>query len=261
MSNFRNLTVEIDERIALLTVNRPQVMNALDFETLGELESAFLELANKEEVAAVILTGAGEKAFVAGADIRELVELGALNGRETSTRGQRVMASIENCPKPVIGAINGYCLGGGCELALACHLRIAAEEARIGLPETKLGLIPGYGATQRLPRLIGVGPALELILSGAMISAAEAHRLGLVNRVVPRADLVQTARDLASKIVANAPLAVRYAMEAVRSGMQMPLPEALSLESTLFGLCCSTADMKEGTRAFLDKKDPQFKGK
>jgi enoyl-CoA hydratase len=261
MGNYRNLTVEIDEGIALLTINRPQVLNALNIETLGELESAFLQLAADEEVKAIIVTGVGEKAFAAGADIRELTDLNALTGKDVSARGQQVMGTIENCPKPVIGALNGYCLGGGCELALACHLRIAAEEARIGLPETKLGLIPGYGATQRLPRLVGVGPALELILSGKMISAAEAYRLGLVNGVVPRSELANTARDLAKAIVANAPLAVRYAMEAVRSGMQMPLPEALSLESTLFGLCCSTADMKEGTTAFLEKKDPKFKGK
>jgi enoyl-CoA hydratase len=259
--DYRNLTVEVEEGIALLYVNRPQVLNALNFETLEELDGAFAHLAQREEVKAIVITGAGEKAFVAGADIRELTRLNALGGRQVSLRGQQVMSIIESCPKPVLAAINGYCLGGGCELALACHLRIAAEEAMLGLPEVKLGLIPGYGATQRLPRLVGVGPALELILSGRMLSASEAHRLGLVNQVVPRSQVLQKARELARMIIANAPLAVRYAMEAVRSGMQMPLPEALSLEATLFGLCCSTADMKEGTKAFLEKKDPQFKGR
>ena len=261
MAEFRTLKIEIEDRIALVTLNQPEVLNALNQAALEDLEAVFLERLAQDDVGAVILTGAGEKAFVAGADIKELAALDPLEARAKSRQGHRLLERIEGFSKPVIAAINGFCLGGGCELALACHIRIAAESAQIGLPEVKLGLMPGYGGTQRLPRLVGKGKAMEMILSGERIGAQEAHRVGLVNGVVSREDLIPRCRELVAGILANGPLAVRYCIEAVNSGLDMPLQEATRLEASLFGLCCATEDMTEGTQAFIDKRKPQFKGR
>ncbi len=257
----KNLKVQVDGRIALVTVDRPQALNALNSATLDELEALLSGLEKDSNVGAMILTGGGEKAFVAGADLKELARLGAAQARQTALRGQAIFSAIENFPKPVIAAVNGFCLGGGCELAMSCHIRIASENARFGQPEVKLGLTPGYGGTQRLPRLVGKGRALELILSGEMIDAAEAFRIGLVNRVVATADLLAESRKLAAKILANAPLAVSLSIEAVNRGCDIPLKEALSLEAALFGVACSSQDMREGTSAFLEKRPPQFQGR
>lgn len=258
---FNNLLLESREGIAFLTVNRPKVLNALNAETMGELDAAVTALAADPAVRAVILTGAGEKAFVAGADINELAEASPVSGRETSLRGQRVLERLEKMGKPVVAAINGFALGGGLELALACHIRLAAEEAKLGLPEVKLGIIPGYGGTQRLARLIGKGRALEWILSGEMMDAAEAHRIGLVNRVLQRAELLAGAETLLRKILANGPVAIRYALEVLSLGLEGTLEEGLALEASLFGVLCATEDMREGTRAFVEKRPAQFKGK
>ncbi len=256
----KNLKLQVDQRIALVTIDRPHALNALNAATLDEMETLFEDLAKDPGVAAVILTGAGEKAFVAGADLKELARLSAVQARQTAARGQAVFSAIEDFSKPVIAAVNGFCLGGGCELAMSCHIRLASEKARFGQPEVKLGLTPGYGGTQRLPRLVGKGRALELILSGEMIDAAEAFRIGLVNRVAPPADLLTECRKLAGKILANAPLAVGLSIEAVNRGSDAPLAEGLSLEAALFGVACSSRDMKEGTTAFLEKRPPQFQG-
>ena len=261
MAEFRYLNIEIEERIALVTINQPEVLNALTQATMEELEEAFLKILTEDDVGAIILTGGGDKAFVAGADIKELAQLGPLEARAKSRQGHGLLNRIESFPKPVIAAINGFCLGGGCELALACHIRIAAESAQIGLPEVKLGLIPGYGGTQRLPRLVGKGKAMEMILSGDSIGAQEAQRVGLVNGVASLKDLIPRCRELAARILANGPLAVRYCIEAINSGLEMPLQEATRLEASLFSLCCATEDMKKGTRAFIEKKKPQFKGR
>ncbi len=260
MSEFKILKIEVENQIALLTISQPEVLNALNETTMEELETAFLNRLKEDDVGAIILTGAGEKAFVAGADIKELAQLNPLDGRLKALRGHELLEVIEGFPKPVIAAINGYCLGGGCELALACHLRIASENAQFGLPEVKLGLIPGYGGTQRLPRLVGKGRAMEMILSGESISAQEADRIGLVNEVVSRENLIPKCRRLAERILRNAPLAVRYSIEAINTGLEMPLQEATRLEATFFGLSCATEDMREGTRAFAEKRKPQFKG-
>ncbi len=260
MSEFKILKLEVENQIALLTISQPKVLNALNETTMEELESAFRNRLKEDDVGAIILTGAGEKAFVAGADIKELAQLNPLDARLKALRGHELWEVIEGFPKPVIAAINGYCLGGGCELALACHLRIASENAQFGLPEVKLGLIPGYGGTQRLPRLVGKGRAMEMILSGESISAQEAARIGLVNRVVSRENLIPECRELAEKILRNAPLAVRYSIEAINTGLEMPLQEATRLEASFFGLSCATEDMREGTRAFTEKRKPQFKG-
>jgi len=261
VAEFRYLKIEIEDRIALVTLNQPEVLNALNQATMEELEEAFLERLKQDDVGAVILTGAGEKAFVAGGDIKELAALDPLEARLKSRQGHRLLELIEGFSKPVMAAINGFCLGGGCELALACHIRIAAESAQIGLPEVKLGLIPGYGGTQRLSRLVGKGKAMEMILSGESIGAQEAERVGLVNGVVSREDLIPRCRELAARILTNGPLAVRYCMEAINSGLDMPLPEATRLEASLFSLCFATEDMKEGTRAFIEKRKPKFKGR
>jgi len=209
----------------------------------------------------VIFTGAGEKAFIAGADINELQKHNAVQGKEYTHRGQSVLDLIENLGKPVIACVNGFALGGGCEIAMACTMRLASDNAKLAQPEVKLGIIPGYGGTQRLPRLVGKGIAMQLVLTGEMITAQEAYRIGLVNEVVPQAELIARAEAIASKIVANAPLAVQYAMEAVNKGMEMSLPEALYLEATLFGVCCASEDKLEGTTAFLEKRAPNFKGR
>ena len=258
---FENLLYEKQGAVVRLTVNRPQVLNALNAPTMEELRAALVAVRDDAGVRALVLTGAGAKAFAAGADITELAALDALRGKQYSERGQAVLALLENLGKPVIACVNGYALGGGCELARACTLRLASENARFGQPEVKLGLVPGYGGTQRLARLIGPGPALEMLLTGEMIGAGEALRLGLVNEVVPAAELLPRGEALASQIAAHAPLAVRYVMEAVRRGLGMPLAEGLALESALFGVCCATEDMRKGTRAFLEKRAAKFKGK
>jgi enoyl-CoA hydratase len=257
---FDNLLIERDGATAIVTINRPKVLNALNTQTLDELRRAVLELKQDESVRVVILTGAGEKSFVAGADINELAAQTPTTGREHALAGQQVFDLIENLGKPVIAAINGYALGGGCELAMACTLRLAADSAKLGQPEIALGLIPGYAGTQRLPRLVGAGTAMEMILTGAPITADEAHRIGLVNRVVPAAGLMAEARALAAQLAKNAPIAMRYIMTAVKQGAEMPFAEACQYEATLFGLVASTDDMKEGTAAFLAKRKPEFKG-
>ena len=258
---FENILIERDGATAIITINRPKVLNALNTQTLDELRRAILEIKQDEGVRVVILTGAGERSFVAGADINELAVQTAAGGREHALAGQHVFDLIENLGKPVIAAINGYALGGGCELAMACTLRLAADGARLGQPEIALGLIPGYAGTQRLPRLVGRGKAMEMILGGAPISADEALRIGLVNRVVPAAELMTEARTLAGQLAKNAPIAMRYIINAVTKGVEMPFAEACQYEATLFGLVASTEDMKEGTAAFLEKRKATFKGR
>jgi enoyl-CoA hydratase len=258
---FDNLLIERDEAIAIVTINRPKVLNALNTQTLDELRRAILDLKHDESVRVVILTGAGEKAFVAGADINELAVQTPTAGREHALAGQHVFDLIENIGKPVIAAINGYALGGGCELAMACTIRIAADTAKLGQPEINLGIIPGYAGTQRLARIVGKGRALELLLTGDQVSAQEAHRLGLVNRVVPAAELMAEAKQLAAALASKAPLAIRYILEAVHKGVEMPFPQAEVFEATLFGLVASSDDMREGTAAFLEKRKPAFKGR
>jgi len=258
---FENLLYEKRNGIAYVAVNRPEKLNALNRKTMDELHDCFQGIERDDEVRVVILTGAGEKAFVGGADLNELAVQTPVEGKELSVRGQKILDLIEHLGKPVIAAVNGYALGGGCELALACTIRIASENARLGQPEVRLGLIPGYAGTQRLPRLVGRGRALEMVLSGEPVSAAEAYRIGLVNQVVPAQDLIAAAEKLARKILANAPLAVKFALEAVNHGLEMTQAEGQFLEANLFGLCCTTADMKEGTRAFLEKRPARFTGK
>jgi enoyl-CoA hydratase len=257
---YENILYEKRTGIAWITFNRPKVLNALNGQTIAELDDALSKAREDSEVRALILTGAGEKAFVAGADISELARSTPVDGRETSLRGQAVFRQLETLGKPSIAAINGFALGGGCELALACTIRLASRAARIGQPEVKLGLLPGYGGTQRLARLCGKGIAHELCLTGEMISAEEALRIGLVNHVYEPGELLPAAEALAKKIIANAPLAVRYAMEAIERGQDMPQAEALLLESALFGIVTATEDFREGTRAFLEKRPPKFQG-
>ena len=258
---FSNILCEKKNSIAYVTVNQPKVLNALNMATMEELRAAFHDIKNDAGVRVVILTGAGEKAFIAGADIGELAKHDAVSGKEYTHRGQSVLNLIENLGKPVIACINGFALGGGCEIAMACTMRLASENAKLGQPEVKLGIIPGYGGTQRLPRLVGKGIAMQLLLTGEMISAQEAHRIGLVNEVLPAADLIPRAEAIAQKIIANAPLAVQYTMEAVNKGMEMTLAESLYVEAVLFGVACATEDKKEGTTAFLEKRPVQFKGR
>ena len=262
MDTFENLLDETDAAgVATITINRPKVLNALNTQTLDELRRALLALRRDDSVRAVIVTGAGEKSFIAGADINELSVQTPTGGREHAMRGQHVLDLLENLGKPVIAAINGFALGGGCELAMACTMRIAADTARLGQPEINLGIIPGYAGTQRLARLIGRGRALEMLLTGEHVTAQEAHRLGLVNRVVPAADLIAEARKLATMLAAKAPVAARYIIDAVNKGLEMPFAEAQAFEATLFGLVSTTEDMREGTTAFLEKRKPEFKGK
>jgi enoyl-CoA hydratase len=258
---YDNLLFEVSEKIARITFNRPNVLNALNRKTMDELGDCLKKVRADDDIRVLILTGAGEKAFIAGADINELSQQTPVDGREFTLYGQEIIHRLETLGKPAIAALNGFALGGGCELALACTLRIASRNAKLGQPEVKLGIIPGYGGSQRLPRLCGKGVAHELILTGEMISAEEAWRVGLVNRVVDSSELLATAEAIAKKIIANAPLAVKYAMEAVEHGMEMPQEEGLYLEATLFGLCCATQDMREGTRAFLEKRAPKFEGR
>jgi enoyl-CoA hydratase/carnithine racemase len=249
---FENLIYETRTGIAYVTVNRPAVRNALNSATMRELRTAFEQAKQDDDMRVVILTGSGDKAFVAGADINELAALTAISGRAYARAGQEVFDAIEELGKPVIAAVNGYALGGGCELAMACSFRIASENAVFGQPEVKLGIIPGYGGTQRLAQLVGRGRALQLLATGESIPAAEALRIGLVNQVVPQDQLLSTAESIAKKIMANAPLAVKFCLNAVHRGMEF--------EATLFGLCCATDDMKEGTKAFLEKRPAHFKG-
>jgi enoyl-CoA hydratase len=258
---YENILYEVKEQIARITFNRPNVLNALNRKTVEELGDALNSARQDNSVRVVILTGAGEKAFVAGADINELSVRTPVDGTDFSLFGQEIIHRLETLGKPSIAAINGFALGGGCELAFACTMRIASKNAKLGQPEVKLGILPGYGGSQRLPRLCGKGAAHELILTGEMIPADEALRIGLVNRVVELAELLPTAEAIAKKIIANAPLAVKYAMEAIEHGMEMPQEEGLFLEATLFGLCCATEDMREGTRAFLEKRPAKFQGK
>jgi enoyl-CoA hydratase len=257
---FENLLLAREGATALVTVNRPQVLNALNANTLDELRRVMLDLGADAAVRAVIVTGAGEKAFVAGADINELADLSPARAQEHARMGQRVFDIIEHLGKPVIAAINGFALGGGCELAMACTLRLAASTARLGQPEVNLGIPPGFAGTQRLARLVGKGVALEMLLTGRHITAEEAHRIGLVNRVVAPGDLLTEARALATELAGKAPLAARFILDAVNRGTDVSFEQGAFLEASLFGLAFSTADMREGTRAFLDKRKPAFKG-
>ena len=257
---FENLTFDRDGAVVVITINRPKVLNALNSDTIEELRRAVLEVKRDALVRAVIVTGAGEKSFVAGADINELAVNSPAQGKEHALRGQHIFDLIENLGKPVIAAINGYALGGGCELAMACTVRLASETARLGQPEINLGIIPGYAGTQRLPRLVGKGIALDLLLTGRQITAQEALQIGLVTRVVPPADLMTEAKRLATELSTKAPIAVQYIIEAVNRGLEQPFDKAEFLEATLFGLVASTKDMREGTAAFLEKRKPEFRG-
>jgi enoyl-CoA hydratase len=256
-----NLQYEKKGSIAYVTVNRPKVLNALNTPTWTDLRTAFEDAKADTSVHGVILTGAGDKAFIAGADISELAHVDAYEAEESSRFGQGVLDLIENIGKPVIAAINGFALGGGCETAMACTMRIAVEHARFGQPEVKLGLLPGGGGTQRLPRLVGKGRALQLILTGETISAQEAWRIGLVNEVVPAADLIARAETILKQISANAPIAVKFSLEAANKGMDTSQAEGFALEASYFGICAATEDKKEGTSAFLEKRAPQFHGR
>lgn len=259
--SYENLLYEKKDGIAYITFHRPKVLNALNRKTVEELQQVLFDARDDASVRVLILTGSGEKAFVAGADINELALHTPVNGKEFSLFGQSVFHLLETMGKPSICAINGFALGGGCELALCCSIRLASNTAKLGQPEVKLGILPGYGGTQRMARLCGKGTAHELCLTGEMISAEEAQRIGLVNRVYQPAELLPAAEALAKKIIERAPLAVKYCMEAIERGVEMPLEEGLFLEATLFGLCCATQDMREGTNAFLEKRAPQFQGK
>jgi enoyl-CoA hydratase len=258
---YENLGYETKGNIATITLDRPKVLNALNRALFNDLEAVFLEIAGNVEIRAIILTGAGEKAFAAGADIGELRGANAAEGQQIAARGQAVFDLIESCGKPVVAAVNGFALGGGCELAMACTFRVASATARLGQPEVKLGLIPGYGGSQRLPRLVGKGAALKLLLTAEIISAGEALRIGLVDEVVPAAELLPRAEALSAAIAANAPLAVRSCIETVNAGYDLPLAAGLELEAARFGLACSTEDMAEGTAAFLAKRPPVWTGR
>ena len=261
MAEYENVKIEVRDRILILTIDRPKVLNALNAKTVDEIYHVFAAARDDDNVRSVIVTGGGEKAFVAGADINELARQTPVSGKETSERGQMILSFIEHFPKPVIAAINGFALGGGCELALACHIRIASDKAQIGLPEVTLGIIPGYGGTQRMARLLGKGKALELICTGERVNAAEAEKIGLVNKVVAPDQLMATAEEMAKKMMARGPLAIRAAIEAVINGSEMSFNEGQFLEATLFGLLCASEDTKEGLNAFLEKRPAQFKGK
>jgi enoyl-CoA hydratase/carnithine racemase len=258
---LENVVYDKKGPIGYVTLNRPKVMNALNKATINELQGVFEDARNDSAVRGVILTGAGEKAFAAGADIAEIANNTAVEAEEATRRGQALTDLIENLGKPVIAAVNGFALGGGCELAMACTIRIAAESAKFGQPEVKLGVMPGYGGTQRMPRLIGRGRALKLILSGEVIDASEAYRIGLVDELVPDTHVIERAETVLKKIIANAPLSVKYALEAVNKGLETSVAEGLLLEASLFAICASTDDKKEGTSAFMEKRSPNFQGK
>lgn len=257
--NYQNILFEIKNHTGLVTINRPDKLNALNNQTINEIENVFNSIKNNPEIFVVVITGSGEKAFVAGADIAELNNLDVISAKEFSEKGNRVFRAIETLDKPVIAAVNGFALGGGCELALACHIRIASENAKFGQPEVNLGIIPGYGGTQRLARVINSARALEMILTGEMITADEALRIGLVNKVYPQADLLNKALELAEKISSKGQQAIRFALKAVKATDNMSLSEGLSYEASLFALTCGTKDFKEGTSAFLQKRKPDFK--
>ncbi len=259
--NYQNLLIDIREKIAIVTINRPDKLNALNHQTLTELKDAFELLNSNNDVSVVILTGSGEKAFVAGADISELNKLDMLEAKKFAEFGQSVFSYIENFDKPVIAAVNGFALGGGCELALSCHIRIASDNAKFGQPEVNLGIIPGYGGTQRLARLIGSGLAMEMILTGDMVDANEAYRVGLVNKIYPITDLMSKAWEMAQKISLKGQQAIRLAIKAVKTVEEVSLRQGLNVEASLFALCCGTEDFKEGTSAFLEKRKPVFKNK
>jgi len=258
---LQNILYEKKGPIAYVILNRPKVMNALNHATMAELKEAFEDARDDSAVRGVILTGSGEKAFAAGADISELAKQTAVEAEENTRFGQAVTDLIENLGKPVVAAVNGFALGGGCELAMACTLRVAAESAKFGQPEVKLGIMPGFGGSQRLPRLVGKGRALQIILSGQMISAQEAYRIGLVNDLVPAPYVILRAEETLKQIVANGPLGVKFSLEAVNKGMETSLAEGLVIEASLFALCIGTEDKKEGTTAFLEKRAPQFHGR
>lgn len=259
--NTMLVACRVTDRIAMVTINRPEKLNALNSETRHGLKDIIAQIKSDPEIAVVIITGAGERAFAAGTDIRELTGLDSETGKDFAARGQAIMDQVENLGKPVIAAVNGYALGGGCELALACHMRVASENARFGLPEIKLGIIPGYGGTQRLARIIGKGRAMEMILTGSQIDAHEALRIGLVNRVVPAAELISCAMDLARGVAGKGQVAIRMALKTVNMTGETNLTDGLRLEASLFGLCCETEDAKEGARAFIEKREPVFRNR
>jgi len=261
VSALENVLYEKKESIAYVTVNRPKVLNALSRKTFVELRAAFEDARDDSAVQGVIVTGAGDKAFIAGADISEFTQMTPVQAEEYTRNGQAVVDLIENLGKPAVAAVNGFALGGGCETAMACTIRLATENAKFGLPEVRLGLIPGCGGTQRLPRLVGKGRALQLILSGRMISAQEAYRIGLINEIVPEADLISRAEAILAEISSNAPLSIKFALEAVNKGLETSLAEGLVMEASFFAICASTEDQKEGASAFLEKRKPQFKGR
>ena len=258
---LENVLYEKKDGIAYVTLNRPKVLNALNQRTWQDLRAAFEDARDDATVRGIILTGAGDKAFIAGADISEIAHITAVDAEQSSRYGQDVLTLIENLGKPVIAAVNGFALGGGCETAMACTIRVASEHARFGQPEVSLGIIPGGGGTQRLPRLVGKGRALQIILSGAMIAAQEAYRIGLVNEVVPATDLIPRAEAILKQIFANAPVAIRFSLEAVNRGLETSQAEGMALEAALFGLCAGTEDKGEGTQAFLQKRAAKFKGR
>ena len=257
--NFQTLLFTVSDRIGTVTINRPDKLNALNAQAKDKLRSLFTHIKTDPAIDVVVITGAGEKAFVAGTDIGELTALNSESGKEFSSKGQEVFDLIENLGKPVIAAVNGYALGGGCELALACHVRIAADNAKFGQPEVNLGVIPGYGGTQRLARLIGRGRAMELILTGNQVDAQEALRIGLVNKVVPQKELLPTATAMAKLIAGKGQIAIRMALKAVNMTTETTLSDGQQLEASLFGVCCDTADFREGTKAFIEKRKPEFK--
>ncbi len=259
--NYECLLYDVKDRIALVTFNRPKVLNALNPQVIDELDDVCARVESDDSISALILTGSGDKAFVAGADIKHLSTLDPVGGRDFCRRGQMVCNRLAGMSKPVIAAVNGFALGGGCEVAMACHMRVASENAKFGQPEVKLGIIPGYAGTQRLPRLIGLGRALEWLLTANMMDAAEAYRIGLVNRVTSPEELIPTARKIAEDIMKVGPVAARYTLEAARKGLEMSFEDAQNFEATLFGLAVSTDDAKEGLAAFIEKRPAKFKGK
>jgi enoyl-CoA hydratase len=259
--NYENIFFEVEDGIAIITINRPKALNALNEATVAELKAAFTRVADDPNVKSAILTGSGEKSFVAGADITEITTKDAQSGAEFALNGQGLLNMMQHSDKPIVAAVNGFALGGGCEIAMACHVRFAAENAKFGQPEVNLGIIPGYGGTQRLARLVGAGRALELSMSADMIGAEEAYRIGLVNKVYPQAELVDKAKEYCKKVMSKGPKAISAVLHAVNRGIEMSLGDALRLEAHLFGLVCATEDMKEGTKAFIEKRPAKFTGK